>query len=236
MKQFTGTIHEIRINSNQEKQAVISNLPKLILNPGQFLQAYAPGDHDTPFAISLFPFKLFQEDNKFLTAAPIPNSWTPGTRLNLRGPIGNGFKIKNSIKRLAVISLDKSPDRILALAEMVLEGNIEVALFTDSILPQLSHQIEANPLSEVENAFDWADLVAIDSPSLPHEKILKKLGLKVGNPIPCPTQILLHSPMPCAGLAECGVCSIKNDNHKSLLVCEEGPVFRLTSKGFQILD
>jgi hypothetical protein len=37
-------------------------------------------------------------------------------------------------------------------------------------------------------------------------------------------QVLIHTPMPCAGLAECGVCAVR-DRHDWKMACKDGPVF-----------
>jgi hypothetical protein len=49
---------------------------------------------------------------------------------------------------------------------------------------------------------------------------------------PVPGQVLVHTPMPCAGLGECGVCSIQvrvtpQPRRTWKLVCRDGPVFNL---------
>lgn len=233
MKMFSGIIHEIKITANHQRQAVISCPEKYYPLPGQYLQAYPPANHETALAISLFPSEYRLNDEMFVTSSPIPLNWQPGTILNLRGPLGKGFKIAESVNRLGLIALGETPERLLALAQQALQQNIEVALFTDSVLPQLSTLIEANPISAAENAYQWADMIAIDTPPYPIEQILNLIGASSGNPFSCPTQVLVHIPMPCGGVGECGVCSITDEKNKSLLVCEDGPVFILTSTGFR---
>ncbi|MCK6583281.1 MAG: hypothetical protein L6Q49_09310 [Anaerolineales bacterium] len=39
-------------------------------------------------------------------------------------------------------------------------------------------------------------------------------------------QILIRAPMPCGGIADCGVCAL-TIRHDMRLICKEGPVFDL---------
>jgi hypothetical protein len=39
-------------------------------------------------------------------------------------------------------------------------------------------------------------------------------------------QILIHTSMPCGGIAECGVCALRTEDDWKL-ICKEGPVFDL---------
>ena len=116
---------------------------------------------------------------------------------------------------------------------MAEERNIERAFFTDAKLPPLPTHIEANPLSAAQDGFSWADMIAVATPPLAYEEILNKIGIPPGDILACPTQVLVDIPMPCGGLGECGVCTIKGVKNKSLLACEDGPVFIFTSSGFQ---
>mgnify|MGYP003971179365 FL=1 len=233
MEYFRGQITEIRVNGNGETQAIIHAQDKNIPSPGQYLQAWNPADSDSPLPISLFPSGYF-DDRAFLSAPPFPSKWKPGDELQLRGPLGRGFSHGLTVTRLGLISLDDSPDRLMAFADLVLNKNIEVALFSDTLPPKISTQIEVNPLSIANQAFKWADSVAIDTRPTSIEDILKKIGISPGESFPCPTEILINIPMPCAGIAKCGVCTLSDGKNKSLLTCEDGPVFSLTSQGLKI--
>ncbi len=232
MDYFSGHITEIKINGLGQKQALINSPKKFIPSPGQYIQAYAPSDIDTPLPISLFPIAII-DDRSFLSAPPIPSHWIPGIELQLRGPLGRGFKLENTTTKIGLIALDDFPDRLLPFAEHALSKNIEVALFSDIVPSNLSTQIEVNPLSIARQAFQWADNIAIDSPSISFEEVLSKIGVSSGENFSCPTQILINIPMPCAGIAKCGICTINGNNKYSLLACEDGPVFSLTKQGFQ---
>jgi hypothetical protein len=52
------------------------------------------------------------------------------------------------------------------------------------------------------------------------------IGLSEGIGLPCPAQVLITTPMPCAGLAKCGACAIASRRGWKL-ACEDGPVFDL---------
>ena len=77
--------------------------PNLIPSPGQYLLA---GDgSDSPL-----PVPLFHTDSApqgFLAAAPVPDWWHPGLELSLRGPLGRGFTLPVSARKVGLIAFDE---------------------------------------------------------------------------------------------------------------------------------
>jgi dihydroorotate dehydrogenase electron transfer subunit len=55
----------------------------------------------------------------------------------------------------------------------------------------------------------------------------KSLQLRAHEYLPCPAQVLVTSPMPCGGIAECGVCALPLRKKGYVLTCKDGPVFNL---------
>src|SRR6266498_5110890 len=96
----------------------------LIPSPGQYLLA---GDgSDAPL-----PAPLFHTDSApqgFIAAAPIPDSWNPGTELHLRGPLGRGFTLPLSARRVGLVELDSSPARLKGLIRRALKQDAAVVL------------------------------------------------------------------------------------------------------------
>jgi len=87
--------------------------------------------------------------------------------------------------------------------------------------------LEVQPLSALPEALVWADFLAVDISLRSLSSLGELLGLKGGNQkLPCPGQVLVRTDMPCAGIADCGVCALKTRSGWRL-ACKDGPVFDL---------
>ena len=107
-----------------------------------------------------------------------------------------------------------------------LERDCAVTLYTDAHLSALPSTLEIYPLSSLREALTWPDLLALDLPLERLPALRDLLGLQPGDLLPCPAQALIWTPMPCAGLAECGACAVPSRRGYKL-ACEDGPVFPL---------
>ncbi|HVN15551.1 MAG TPA: hypothetical protein VMT73_07405 [Anaerolineales bacterium] len=196
--------------------------PELIPLPGQYLLASDASDAPLPVPVFSAGFSA----DGFLAAPPLPLAWTPGARLQLRGPLGRGFEIPNSARRVALIAFDDSPTRLLSLLLLALQQNAAVTLLCDSALPDLPSEVEVQPLAALADIFAWADYAAFDAARESLSELKSRLGLvkqlKAGDE----AQILIRAPMPCGGLAECGVCALTVQHHWKM-ICKDGPVFDL---------
>jgi hypothetical protein len=99
-----------------------------------------------------------------------------------------------------------------------------VALFSDASLPRLPAALEAQALQNVPEALAWADFLAIDIPVSSLSGLRRLLGLGSGERPPCPGELLIETPMPCASLADCGACAVPG-RHGWKMACKDGPVF-----------
>ena len=206
--------------------------PRMIPPAGTYLLAYVP-DSNLPLATIVFAAGLFTSPYRvragsFIIAPPTPESWTPGVRLGLRGPLGHGFAMPASARRIALVAFDSSPRRLLALLDAAFEQTAEVTLICESPLDDLPLQVEVQPLGALAEVCSWADYLAVDAAreSLPS---LKQIMVNI-NPLKISGQaeILVRTPMPCGALAECGVCSVELRGGVKL-ACVDGPVFDLKS-------
>jgi hypothetical protein len=123
---------------------------------------------------------------------------------------------------LAIIPLGDSVSRLLPLTQI----DANIALFTDLALPAIPSEVEIQPLSNAPDALHWADFIALDVPIDQLDLIPHAFKLDAYTPLPDNAQALVTTPMPCATLAECGVCAIKS-KPGYLLACKDGPVFNL---------
>ena len=221
MRLHSGQVTEIQLDSSGKLAAWISCPQEAIPGPGQYLMAM---DND-----SILPTPLFlgtRVDNGFLTAPSIPTGWAPGTRLQLRGPLGKGFHIPTSALKLAFVALTDTSARLLSLIRPALNEDRSVALFTDTPLPPIPSDLEAHPLETLPEFISWADFLAVDLSIQDLPRLRQTFGLTPQEYLTCRGQALVLAPMPCGTLADCGVCALKVRNTWKL-VCKDGPVFNL---------
>ncbi len=96
------------------------------------------------------------------SAPPIPIRLAPGTRLYLRGPLGHGFKLPLSARRIALIAFDCSPRSLLALLQPAFQQDASVTLVSEMAPDDLPFQVEVQPLRALLEICKWADFVALD--------------------------------------------------------------------------
>ncbi|MBV6396801.1 MAG: Dihydroorotate dehydrogenase B (NAD(+)), electron transfer subunit [Anaerolineales bacterium] len=221
-----GVIAE-RFLDERRAAARIACPPNLIPAPGQYLLAHDPASND-PLAVPLFPAGSFPDG--FLAAPPLPRAWTPGLSLSLRGPLGRGFHLPASSRRVALAAMEGSPAALLALLAPALAQGASIVLVCDSPPQDLPDEIEIQPLASLEEVCRWADYLAFSAGRanwIEWRARLARLKQAAG---PREAQGLIHAPMPCAGLAECGACALPVASVWKW-VCRDGPVFN----GFELL-
>lgn len=224
MRSNDGVLSEIT-DGEAGRSAFIQCPRSAIPDMGQYVAATSAGFDDSSISAILFP--EFIDSSGFRTYSDYPVSWLPGTRLILQGPIGHGFSIPNRSKHIMLAALGHETFRLHPIIHYSLDRNIDVALFADCPVPQLPAEIEVFPLKEIVASISWCDFLAIDIPLENLDLLQSKIGFD-RNPKPvCDTQILVYTEMPCAGLAECGVCAVTG-RRKWKLTCKTGPVFTLS--------
>jgi hypothetical protein len=232
MQKDTGKISLIQIEADGNRAAQIDCDPRLLPKAGQYLWAHNPKEADAVLGCSLFPVGLppsiknapIPEAASF---GPIPRTWHPGTKLVLRGPLGHGFNLPPAVSSLGLIALGETAGRLLPLIPLALAQNADIAVFSDALLPSLPPAIEIHPAQVIPEAVAWADFLTIDLPLENIPQLRKTLQLGPHDYVPCPTQVLVATPMPCAGLGECGVCAVQKPQKGYALACKDGPVFNL---------
>lgn len=203
--------------------ARLSCPPGLVPAPGQYLLAHLP-DSDDPLPIPVFPAG-FTGDG-FLAAPSLPDNWMPGTGLCLRGPLGHGFNLPLSARRVTLAAFDDAPARLLGLLDLALKQNAAVVLACEAIPPGLPADVEVHPLADLPELMRWADYLAVDLDRAHLSGLRESLGLAGQAQVLCEAQVLVITPMPCGALAECDVCAVPV-RRGHLLACKDGPVFPL---------
>lgn len=225
MRVYEGVVREIQWQGGLERSAWIECSRTAIPAAGRYVMAWAPEDVDAPLATPLFAAKI--EAKGFLAAGPVPASWEPGSRLQLRGPLGRGFSPPGNLRRLALASLGEDMRRLQPLLLEALAQGTAVALFSDTIPPGLPAAVEANPLEMLREGLTWADYLALDMPARAIPDLAGLLGVSpTARALPCPAQALVCMAMPCGGLADCGACGVETRGGWKL-ACSDGPVFNV---------
>ncbi len=144
--------------------------------------------------------------------------------LVLRGPLGRGFRMPLTVRRVALACLEGAPLRLLPLVEQALRQRAAVTVYARAIPAGLPDDVEVLPLELLPEAGAWADFLAldVDRDSLP--ELRARLGLTPFQRPAFQVQVLVRTAMPCVGLAECGVCAVHTREGWSL-ACADGPVF-----------
>ncbi len=224
MRTYRGRIVEIRAGQAGSQSARIACPAGAVPAPGQYLLTRHPAEVDAALALPLFLDEI--SGGGFLAAPPVPETWSPGIALLLRGPLGRGFRLPAGVKRLALAALGETAARLMPLARQVLSAGGDVTLFADFPILAIPSALEFYPLAALPEALSWADFLAVDLPLSDLSHLHDRLGLLPGTPLPCPGQALVLSPMPCGGLASCGACALPVRRGWKL-ACEDGPVFEL---------
>lgn len=193
----------------------------LIPAPGQYVLAHAATDSHAPLAVPLFA--AAHHSDGFTAAGPLPSTWTPGTNLHLRGPLGRGFKLPSNARAIGLLALDVTPARLLPLIALALARGASVSLACAGVAPDLPPAVEVMGLSAAPDIAAWCDCLIVDTP----RALLPNLTRLLGNtPIPAGSQVLVFTPLPCGSMGECGACAV-NLRRGWALACKDGPVLAL---------
>ncbi len=214
-----GTIVEVYFEKNAA--ARLSCPSGSVPGPGQYLLA-----EDPVGTTEILPASVFSAgaaEGGFLIASPVPKAWTPGTSLNLRGPLGNSFKLPPASRAVALAAFGETTQRLSALIEPAIAQGAAVTLLVAQPPQGLPNEVEIMPLGSLKDVTQWADYLAVD---VPRERIKSLPELFQSFTVSCEAQVLVTTPMPCGGRGDCGVCAVSmKREHK--LICKDGPVLNL---------
>lgn len=231
MKTYAGRVMELELDWQGWQAAWVGCPPGAVPDVGQVVMAVAvDGEAEVPAALATPLFQGDRNEQGFLGLpldGRLPAAWLPGVTLQLRGPLGRGFRLPRNMRRLGLAALGETAGRLLPLADYGLSQGADVALFSEHIPAMLPASVEFQSLSALPDALAWMDFLALDLPREALPDLRQRLRLEGARSLGCQAQALVTSPLPCAGLAGCGACALPA-RRGWRLVCEDGPVFDLT--------
>jgi dihydroorotate dehydrogenase electron transfer subunit len=199
----------------------------LIPAPGQYL--LASDASDSPLPVPLFHTESASESFTALLSASA--SWNPGQELFLRGPLGRGFDLPTSARKIALIAADVPLGVLRGLIQPSLKQGAAVVLVSDFASERLSDEVEVQPFSAWPEIMVWADYVALEVARENLIGVKERLGMSKQVSAGLEAEILIRTPVPCGGIAECGVCAVSLKSGRGL-ACKDGPVFDWSELGF----
>ena len=220
MKQGTGELVELYLEDGLTGGRLLCP-QNLIPGPGQYLLAHDPASDD-PLPASVF--NAGSIPGGFLAAPPIPPTWQPGKSLSLRGPLGSGFSLPASARRVALVSLGDTSARLKPLLVAAFRQDALVVLVTELNLSDLPPEVEIQSVSALAEVARWADYMAIDVPRESLPGLRQKLGVNDQAKVLFEAQVLVVAPMPCGGMGDCSVCAV-TVRRSWKMACKDGPVF-----------
>ncbi len=200
---------------------------KIHPKPGQYFRVFAPGFHET---ISQPLFLCGETNHSWEVAGNILPHWQPGTKLSWRGPYGHGFTLPPSASRVAILPWKVQGLTLLPLVQEALKKQAAVVWYADSIRAELPSPVEVLPMEMLPEVWKWADYLAIECNFSELAEVIEELVIHDRRSLSCDSQILVHTPLVCGGVGECGVCAVKTRKGWQL-ACKDGPVFDLAQVG-----
>ena len=173
------------------------------------------------------PLYYYQYSAKRLELAGMfPPEWAPGESMFLRGPLGRGFHLPITARRVGLVSSAGDLACLYPLVGLALKQRAAVVCCGPSFSTRLPVEVEFLSLESAEELPVWADYLAVEISlaelqALP--QLLKISGSKFDS-IPAKIEVLVQTLMPCSGLADCGICAVSMRMGWKL-ACKDGPVF-----------
>jgi hypothetical protein len=191
--------------------------------PGQVFLIEASQTHE--LAQVCLPLQI--REDALLFEPPAGNTWSPGERLVLWGPLGIPFDPPSDCHKWLLLAPEGHLGRLLPLLEHGLEQGISLAVWASHPISNLPPAVELLP--SASEGMDWADYIAIDLGEVDRVRIETLPPGSLKRAKAAKIEVLLTPPMPC-GFGGCGVCAVKG-KRGWLLACLDGPVFDWKSLG-----
>jgi dihydroorotate dehydrogenase electron transfer subunit len=131
----------------------------------------------------------------------------------------------SSARKVALIPFHEHSERLYPLIRPALKQGAAVVLVNGTNHEHLSDDVEVQPLSALGEILSWADWVAMDVAREAVPGLRELLGRQKQSPALRDAEVLIRTPVPCGGIAECGACSFAAKSGWKM-ACREGPVFK----------
>jgi dihydroorotate dehydrogenase electron transfer subunit len=212
--------------------------------PGQYVMVRCGEGYDMPLRRPLGIHRISKEGISLLyTVVGRGTEWLSqrksGEHVDLFGPLGKGFEIYPSSRKLLLVAGGVGIAPLVALAEHAIANGFKVRLVVGEqnaakIYPERLLPSGIKPVITTEDGslgqkgvvtdvlpqyISQADQVFVCGP-LPMYRAIAKMGRKLENK---PTQVLLETVLGC-GVGACLSCSVETKSGRKL-VCKDGPVF-----------
>jgi NAD(P)H-flavin reductase len=191
------------------------------IQSGQFLMARG---HEDILPVPVYPIDV--ENRLFTSMSSAGAHWKVGDEISISGPHGKGFAIPSVSLRLLMVSSTSTPLRLLPAAISLISRGGEADLFSEFIPEHLPGEVELLSKDQLGDALDWADCIIGDARLKGLTKWMEIFPGQKTTPIGRGVQLLIDTPLVCAGASECGVCAVKT-KHGWKQACSDGPVFLL---------
>ena len=228
-----GRLVEFQTSVRGMRRAIIQIETEIEWEAGTYFQVIDNTPIESSIPVTLYRGGLESQtlSNLLYIAPPFPDYWQLGTRVKLRGPLGTGFKVPLSARKIGLLAWGTSSEKLLPLIPLVLKQKAEVVLLADTPTDNMPTEVEIGPLSQSKEILDWADFIAMDMGPTYSATIIKKPGFDPTSFSVGEIQALFSQNMPCGGMAKCGVCQFQQAQGKNFQLCEDGPVLRLKPDG-----
>jgi dihydroorotate dehydrogenase electron transfer subunit len=120
------------------------------------------------------------------------------------------------------VALDGSSALLRGLIQPALKQDAAVVLVSNSAPDNLPDDVEIQPLSALGEVLAWADYVGFDIAREDLQQLRQQLEMR--NMAGMGAQVLIRTPVPCGGIADCGVCAVALKSEWKM-ACKDGPVF-----------
>jgi dihydroorotate dehydrogenase electron transfer subunit len=127
-------------------------------------------------------------------------------------------------RKTGLVAFDGAPERLRGLVRQSLQQEAAVVLVCDSAPENLPDEVEVQPLSVLYEILEWADYVAFDVARENLSPLREQLAKKRLQLAGMGAQVLIRTPVPCGGIADCGICAVLTKSDWKL-GCKDGPVF-----------
>jgi len=196
---------------------------KLHALPGQYFLANSTDDEREIIPFALYPTTCTED---WLCLAPCPAHWQAGDRILLRGPFGKAFHLPADTRKVALFDWNGLASLLMPLIHQALYQRSEVVLYTHTTPSNLPPEVEVLPPGQLSESFGWCEVLAgvLCRDSL--RDFFQMTGWRNHLHLPSHAEVLIHTPMPCGGTAECGICAILLKQGWKL-ACKEGAVFSI---------